>query len=183
MLTAREQHFLVHHVYVPSAAHFLNGDHDNMQGGAGPGRAYWMTNSKGIDYTMPGEERPEVTYNAKGFIKGHRSEAHRLTWAAIRDHMAHQPASLRQELDDALSASQAEWQRHWDDSHAISPNGYSRADPEKLEALRAEDDRHYAAERPIRDRVRAAVLALLPLHEREADDESADLIEWAERLA
>ena len=182
MLTALEQHFLVCHVYVPSAAHFLNGDHDNVQGGAGPGRAYWMTCSKGIDHTMPGEERPEVVYNAKGFAK-ERREAHRLTWAAIRDHMAHQPAGLRQELDDALTASQTEWQRHWDYSHAISPNGYWRADPETVEALRAEDARHYAADGPIRDRVRAVVLALLPLHDQADDDEPADLIEWAERLA
>ena len=182
MLTALEQHFLVHQVYVFSAADFLNGDHDNMRGGAGPGRAYWMTNSKGIDYTMPGEERPEVVYNAKGFTK-ERREAHRLTWAAIRDHMAHQPASLRQELDDALTAFAAEWQRNWDDEHAISPNGYATDDPETLEALRAEDDRHYAAERPIRDRIRAVVLALLPLHEQVDDDDPVDLIEWAERLA
>ncbi len=181
MLTALEQHLLVHHIYVPSAAHFLDGDHDSMQGGAGPGRAYWTTSSKGIDYTMPGDERPEVVYNAKGFTKDRR-EAHRLTWAAIRDHMAHQPASLRQELHDALAAHRAEWQRHWDATHAISPNGYWRADPETIEALGAEGDRHHAAERPIRDRIRTVVLALLPLHDQ-ADDEPADLIEWAERLA
>lgn len=182
MLTALEQHFLVHHVYVPSAAHWLDGDHHSMQGGAGPDRAYWMTDSKGVNYTMPGEERPDWETNAKGWTTNYR-EVHKLTWAAIRDHMAHQPASLVTELHDALAASSAEARRHWDAMTAINKSWYSDATDEQRAALNAEDERSYAAERIIRARVRAVVLALLPLHDAWPDDEPADLIEWAEALA
>ena len=182
MLTALEQHFLVHHVYVPSAAHLLDGDHHSMQGAAGPDRAYWTTDSKGVNYTMPGETRPGWETNAKGWATNFR-EAHKLTWAAIRDHMAHQPASLVAELHDALAASRAEARRNWDAQHAISPNGYHNATDEQRAALDAEDERNFAAERIIRARVRAVALALLPLHDAWPDEEPADLIEWAERLS
>jgi hypothetical protein len=175
MLTALEQHFLVRHVYVPSAAHWLDGDHDSMQGGSGPGRAHWMTDSKGVNYTMPDEKRPEWTTNFR--------EAHKLMWAAIRDHMAHQPASLVTELHDALAASSAEARRHWDAMTAINKSWYSDATDEQRAALNAEGERSYAAERIIRARVRAVVLALLPLHDAWPDEEPADLIEWAERLS
>lgn len=82
-------------------------------------------------------------------------EAHKLTWAAIRDHA----------------------------QHAISPNGYHNATDEQRAALDAEDERNFAAERIIRARVRAVALALLPLHDAWPDEEPADLIEWAERLS
>jgi hypothetical protein len=48
---------------------------------------------------------------------------------------------------------------------------------------RAEGERSCAAERIIRARVRAVVLALLPLHDAWPDEEPTDLIEWAEALA
>lgn len=182
MLTPLEQHFLVHHVYVPSAAHWLDGDHHSMQAGAGPDRANWMTDSKGVNYTMPGEERPEWETNAKGWTTNFR-EAHKLTWASLRDHMAHQPASLVAELHAALDAKRIEARRNWDAKNAINPTGHWKATDEQCSALNAEWERHMAVDGELSDRVRRVVLALLPLHDAWPDEEPADLIEWAERLS
>ena len=109
--------------------------------------------------------------------------ARKLTWAAIRDHVAHQPASLVTELHDALAASSAEARRYWDSMTAINKSWYSDATDEQRAALNAERERSRSAERIIGARVRAVVLALLPLHDAWPDDEPADLIEWAEALA
>lgn len=182
MLTALEQHFLVHHVYVPSSAHFLNGERPTLQGGWGPDRAYWMTDAKGINYTMPGEEIPEPVLTAKGgWVKEHRG-AHRLTWAAIREHVAHQPKSLTVELATALADSTTEARRYHDAMTAISKSWYSDATDEQRAALDAEQRQSYAVDDIIRARIRAVVLALLPLHDAWPDDEPADLIEWAVAL-
>lgn len=170
MLTALEQHFLVHHVYVPSTADFLNGEYPTMQGGAGPNQAYWITDAKGINYTMPGEEGWR---ECRG--------AHRLTWAAIRKHVAHQPKHLIAELAAALSEQSTEAWRYWDAMTAINESWYSDATDEQRAALDAERWQHYAADDVIRSRIRAVVLAILPLHDTDPD-EPADLIEWAERL-
>lgn len=116
MLTALEQHFLVHHVYVPSAAHWLDGDHHSMQGGAGPDRACWMTDSKGVNYSLCASRKLVVQPFALVSHSGRVSPGI-VTWAAIRDHMAHQPASLVAELHDALAASRAEARRNWDARH------------------------------------------------------------------
>lgn len=169
MLTALEQHFLVHHVYVPTAAHWLNGEHDSLSGGAGPDRATWMTDGKGVNYTMPGDKPPGLGYSR------------RLPWSSIREHVRHQPDSLVQELGGALDAQQIEARRHWDAMTAIDPHWYG-GDPTNKPALDAEWNQHLANGEVTWARIHAVVLALLPLHDTDLD-EPADLIEWAEKLA
>lgn len=128
-----------------------------------------LPNGKGLGWSAPGAPHG-------GGMDGWPNV---ITWAQVRAHRDAQPASLRAALDAADAARAAEARRHWDDSHAINPNGFGTPVPEQREQLHAENRRHWAEDTRLRAAVIAAVLAMLPL----ASDEPADLIEWAEALA
>lgn len=166
-LTADQQRFLYRDYGYHNSAQALDGgeraDHlrRSMHSGAGPNRAWFETGSRGIGYSWPGEPRHPM--------------AHRITWAELEAHRQSLPEALRVRLREALDANQAEWQRHWDASHAIAPNGYSRATDAQVAALGAEWARHMAADDATSAAVKSAVAAILPL----GDGAPADLIEWA----
>ncbi len=179
-LPALDQHFLVHHYNVSSAADALASEETaahlarSWYGGAGPDRASFDTDSRGIHYTMPGEDRlgEENCWR----------HAHRITWSQLRGHRKAQPARLVDELIEAMAESTRESRRHREATDAISAHGYRGATDEQRAALDAERAAHYSADATLRARVRAAVVAILPLHDVDPD-EPTDLIGWAEVLA
>lgn len=183
LLPALDQRFLVDHYGRWQAAEAIADDDSahslavSSYGGAGPQRAWFDTDRRGIHYTMPGEPEPGDQYNERGMCIGIR-RAHTITWSRLRRHRLAQPAELVAELVDARAMNSREALRHWKTSRAIAENGYWRATPEQTEQLDAEWERHLAACYPLKDRVWAAVDAILPL----AAPEPADLIEWAEQL-
>lgn len=170
MLTALEQHFLAHHYGWASAAEVLAGE-PAMVGGGGPDRAWFSSDRKGIGFSMPGEPG-----------RGGPREllAHRLTFAAVRGHMVTQPGTVVGELAKVRCERQRETRRHWDAMTAIDPHWYG-GDPTNQPALDAERDAHRTIDGGLAARLKAVVMALLPLHEGEPDG-PADLIEWADML-
>lgn len=126
-----------------------------------------LPNRAGLGWAAPGE--PHTTSEWPNVM----------TWTQMRAHRDAQPASLRAALDVASHALAVEHRRNWDACHAINPHGYCTNVPEQRAALDAENRRYWAEDRRLLELERAAVLAMLPL----ADDQPADLIEWAEALA
>lgn len=186
-LSALDQHFLAHHYSSQAAAQALASDDSaaylatTCYGGAGPGRANFDTDRRGIHYTMPGEEEPAHELNAEGRVKRWR-RAHRITWTQLRAHRKAQRPELIDQLIEARAARNAEERRYSDAMDAISVHWYGGATDEQRAALDVERAAHYSRSAVLRERVRAAVMAILPLHDVDPD-EPTDLIGWAEVLA
>ena len=170
MMETGHQHFLAHHYGWASAAQLLLGRSDATDAGAGPGRAWFRSDTAGISYSMPGEPHGPGSYQ------------HRVTFAAIGAHMAAQPAARVAELQEAVRLNAAESRRWWAAMSEIHPNWYSRPDPAVRAALRTEDAAHHRVADELASRIHAAVLAVLPLHDQRSG-EPTNLIEWAEALS
>jgi hypothetical protein len=136
------------------------------------GVAWFDTRRKGIAYTLDAERGPDWSS---------QHHAHLIRWGDIERHCCAQPSAIRAALIDARRLDIEEERRHWDNSHAINPNGYCTKVPEQRAALDAEWKRHMAAYRRLHDDVKRTVAAMLPL--RDLADEPQDLIEWAAALA
>lgn len=169
MLDADTQRFLAHHY--SHTDDLLDGDESSVKasgsGSFGRDIVCFATCSDGIGWSHPGE--PHI-----GFQRS-TDWPHWVRWAPIRAHMDAQPQHLRDQLHAANRAHCAEHSHHWEAERAIHDGRTMHISDEQRTQLDAERARHYAALRPLRAAVKAAVLALLPL----ATDEPADLIEWA----
>ena len=174
MLPADAQRFLGHH-YRQDAADIFTGDLDAVKRGSHGrwGRDSWCfaTCPDGVGWTQP-DEPNEYGYTLADW-------PHRARWTAILAHLAAQPSHLRDRLHDAQATCIAEERRHWDAMNAIHVGWYSGANDDERAQLDAEEEQHWAASDRLYAARDAALLALLPL----ADDEPADLIEWAAALA
>ena len=173
-MDAAAQRFLAHHYGWATASLLNNADdekrvREGYQSASSPDVKY-QTLTEGIVWDYDGRAT---------FATRFADWPHSVHWATIRAHRETQPAHLRAALADALEAQRAEDQRHWNTDHQISPNVWATNDPEIRARLTAELARHRAVEPQLRAAVKAATLAMLPL----ANDEPADLIEWAEAMA
>lgn len=180
-LCALDQRFLWHHYGWPSAADALDGEPSTSYGGGGPNRANFDSDSRGVHFTMPGEQPLKHRVNAKGWIVEYR-HAHTITWKQLAHHANAQPTRTREDLHLAREEHHAEARRSWDELTAINKTWFGNATPEQRVALLAAEQHHWEIDGQLLGRMKTVVALMLPLRDV-VEDEPADLIEWAEALS
>lgn len=163
VLSAMEQRFLWHEYGWMNAAAALDGDGSRSLGAAGPDRARFDSDSRGIHYVWP-DERDQWRGDqrkANGWLKA-LDRPHILTWKQIKAHVATQPA-LRDELHAAREADRIEHHQNWETMTAINNITWHRdCTDEQRSHLDAEVRRHDQARATHHARIKAVVAALLP---------------------